>query len=64
MTKEIVLKVMYVIWELLKRYGFEPLTDEQWENLINEVGLIYEKFNYMWVRIMLNAVVEFYESLK
>lgn len=64
MTKEIVLKVMYVIWELLKRYGFEPLTDEQWENLINDVGLIYEQFNYMWVRIMLNAVIEYYESLK
>lgn len=34
--KKIVYSIILSVWNLAKEYGFEKLTDEQWESLIDK----------------------------
>lgn len=42
--KKIVYEVILSIWSLAKEHGFEKLTDEQWESLIEKASIERYKF--------------------
>lgn len=42
--KKLVYEVIISIWEMFKKYGFEKLTDVQWENLIEDAEIKRKEF--------------------
>lgn len=42
--KKLVYEVIISIWEMFKKYGFEKLTDSQWENLIEDAEIKRKEF--------------------
>lgn len=42
--KKLVYEVITSIWEMFKKYGFEKLNDEQWENLIEDAEIKRKEF--------------------
>ena len=68
--KKIIYEIILSIWNLFKKCGFQKLTDEQWEILIEEVNkernkLIEVGNEYdLLYRDLFNAVQNFYERKK
>ena len=42
--KKLVYEVIISIWEMFKKYGFEKLTDAQWESLIEDAEIKRKEF--------------------
>lgn len=65
--KKIVYDVILSVWNLAKEHGFERLTDEQWEDLINKASRENEKFKQcgenidLLFREMYGALQHYYE---
>ena len=68
--KKVVYEIILSIWNLFKKCGFQNLTDEQWEILIEEVNkernkLIKVGNEYdLLYRDLFTAVQNFYERKK
>ena len=68
--KKIVYDVILSIWNLAKEHGFESLTDEQWESLVDKANLEREKFQQYGERIdylfreMYGSLQHYYEREK
>ena len=65
--KKIVYDVILSIWNLAKEHGFEHLTDEQWESLIEKSMQERERFRQngesidLLFRDMFSALQSYYE---
>ena len=42
--KKLVYEVIISIWEMFKKYGFEKISDAQWENLIEDAEIKRKEF--------------------
>lgn len=68
--KKIVYDVILSIWNLAKEHGFERLTDEQWESLIEKAGKERDKFRQhgecidLLFRGMFGELQSYYERKK
>ncbi len=68
--KKIVYEVILSIWNLAKEHGFERLTDEQWESLIEKAMQEQRKYSQVTPNIdklfrdMYRALEEYYERKK
>ena len=68
--KKIVYEIILSIWNLAKEHGFDKLTDEQWESLVEKAMSEREKFNQygenidLLFRQMYMALQNYYESKK
>lgn len=68
--KKIVYDVILSIWDLAKEHGFERLTDEQWESLIEKAMQEQRKFAQfgesvdLLFRDMYRALENYYERKK
>lgn len=68
--KKIVYEVILSIWNLAKEHGFDKLTDEQWESLIEKAMQEQRKYSQVNTNIdklfrdMYRALEEYYERKK
>lgn len=68
--KKIVYDVILSIWNLAKEHGFEKLTDEQWESLIEKATKENKRFRQYGESIdalfrgMFGALQSYYERKK
>lgn len=68
--KKIIYEIILSIWNLFKKYGFEKLTDEQWESLVGKATAERDKFNKhgsnidLLFRDMFGALQSYYERKK
>lgn len=68
--KKIVYDVILSIWNLAKEHGFDKLTDEQWESLIEKAMQEQRKYSQVNTNIdklfrdMYRALEEYYERKK
>ena len=68
--KKIVYDVILSIWNLAKEHGFDRLTDEQWESLIEKSMREQRKYSQVNTNIdklfrdMYRALEEYYERKK
>ena len=68
--KKIVYDVILSIWNLAKEHGFDKLTDEQWESLIEKSMREQRKYSQVNTNIdklfrdMYRALEEYYERKK
>lgn len=68
--KKIVYDVILSIWNLAKEHGFDKLTDEQWESLIEKAMQEQRKYSQVnpnidkLFRDMYRALEEYYERKK
>lgn len=69
--KKIVYELILDIWGLAKNFGFEPLSDSDWERYIYETDKLYkskykqsEERIEMLFRQMLLALTDYYENKK
>lgn len=42
--KKIIYQIILDIWELTKKYVFQPLDDDGWEAFCNEAGIVSNKY--------------------
>ena len=42
--KKLVYEVIISIWEMFKKYGFEKMSDAQWENFIEDAEIKRKEF--------------------
>lgn len=42
--KKIIYQIILDIWELTKKYVFQPLDDDGWEQFCNEAGVVSNKY--------------------
>lgn len=68
--KKIIYEIILSIWNLFKKYGFEKLTDEQWESLVGKATAERDKFKKygsnidLLFRDMFSALQSYYERKK
>lgn len=68
--KKIVYEIIISIWNLAKEHGFENLTDEQWESLVEKSMNERDKFKQhgenidLLFRQMYGALQNYYERKK
>jgi hypothetical protein len=67
--KELIYKIIIDIWGLLKKYGFDKLTDGQWEKFVYDGNVLSKKYKgqaiiyHKFCRKMIMVISDFYEEL-
>ena len=57
MEKEQASKIFSEAWGIMKKYGFDKLTDKQWESIMVEEKKLTDKYKGNQNRLMLHVLV-------